>query len=57
MKSVAAAFFGVQSGRNRERDFTHGRAAHFIIVGVLMTLVFIAAVWGAVRLLMHSAGV
>ena len=40
-KSVFAAMFGVQSGKNRERDFTQGSARHFIIIGILATLLFI----------------
>lgn len=53
--SVAAAFFGVQSGRNRERDFSHGRPRDFIVMGVLLTLVFVAVVWGVVSLVMRVA--
>lgn len=53
-RSVAAAFFGVQSAKNRERDFTHGKPMHFIVVGLALTAVFIAAVWGAVQLLLRS---
>jgi hypothetical protein len=41
-KSVAAAFFGVQSNKNREQDFTHGKLSHFIIVGIIAVLAFIA---------------
>lgn len=41
--SVLAAFFGVQSRRNRERDFTNGRALPFIIVGLVLTAAFVAA--------------
>jgi hypothetical protein len=47
--SVAASFFGVQSAEKRERDFTHGKAKHFILVGILMT-----AIWyGSIALLVH----
>jgi hypothetical protein len=54
--SVGASFFGVQSSKNRERDFTHGKAAHFIVVGLVATVVFIAAVALAVRFALHQAG-
>lgn len=54
--SVAASFFGVQSARNRERDFTKGKPLHFIVVGLAMTLAFILVIWGAVRFALHSAG-
>lgn len=54
--SVLAAFFGVQSSRNRVRDFTHGKPVVFIVVGLVMTVVFILAVWLAVKLTLRSAG-
>ena len=54
--SVAASFFGVQSARNRERDFTKGKPVHFIVVGLAMTLAFILVIWAAVRFALHSAG-
>jgi hypothetical protein len=54
--SVAAAFFGVQSSKNRERDFKHGKAAHFIVVGLVATAVFVLAVVLAVRLALRQAG-
>lgn len=57
LKSVFAGFFGVQSSRNQERDFTHGRPAHYIVIGLLFTLVFILTVWTVVRLVLHLAGV
>jgi hypothetical protein len=40
--SVAAAFFGVQSKTNKERDFQQGSHRAFIIVGLVFTLIFIA---------------
>jgi hypothetical protein len=39
--SVIAAAFGVQSSKNRERDFTQGKASHFILMGVGFTAVFV----------------
>lgn len=54
--SVAASFFGVQSSKNRERDFKHGKAAHFIAIGLLATVTFIALVVLLVRLALHQAG-
>ncbi|OQX34005.1 MAG: hypothetical protein B0D91_13200 [Oceanospirillales bacterium LUC14_002_19_P2] len=41
IQSVLAAAFGVQSNRNRERDFTEGKPGHFIIAGILFTVIFI----------------
>ena len=42
--SLLAAGFGVQSDKNRQRDFTHGSPLAFIIGGLLFTLLFIAGV-------------
>lgn len=54
--SVVAAFFGIQSSRNRVRDFTHGRPQVFIVAGLVVTLLFILSVWLAVKLALKSAG-
>lgn len=54
--SVGASFFGVQSSKNRERDFTHGKASHFIVVGIVATIVFILVLVVAVRLALRQAG-
>ena len=53
--SVIASFVGVQSNEKRERDFSQGRARDFIVVGIVLTLVFIFAVWGVVQLVMSVA--
>ena len=57
ISSVLASFIGVQSTKNRERDFKHGRAAHFIIAGLILTLVFIMLVYSAVKFALSGAGV
>lgn len=54
-QSVLAAAFGVQSSRNRERDFKHGSARTFILAGLVGTVLFVAAVWGVVSLVMKAA--
>lgn len=56
VKSVGAAFFGVQSRKNRVRDFTKGKPVHFIVIGIVMTVVLIAVVMGVVKLILHNAG-
>jgi hypothetical protein len=53
--SVMAAAFGVQSGKNRERDFTHGKPSHFIMMGLLFTIVFVLVLFGIVQLVLHFA--
>ena len=56
-KSVLASFFGVQSAKNRERDFKHGKPSHYIIVGLILTMTFILTLWAVVKLVMYLAGV
>lgn len=36
IKSVLAAFFGVQKESRRQRDFEHGKPKTFVAVGVAM---------------------
>jgi Protein of unknown function (DUF2970) len=47
--SIAAAAFGVQSSRSRERDFTQGNYRHFIIGGIVFTIVFVLTIVAVVR--------
>ncbi|MDH3980605.1 MAG: DUF2970 domain-containing protein [Gammaproteobacteria bacterium] len=54
--SVLASMFGVQSNRRREEDFAHGKPSQFIIIGLLVTVVFVLTVWGVVSLVMKLAG-
>lgn len=54
--SALAAAFGVQSSRNRARDFSRGRPLHFIIIGVVLTALFVLAVVGVVNLVLSSVG-
>jgi hypothetical protein len=55
VQSVVAAAFGVQSGKNRARDFTHGKPSHFVILGVLFTAIFALTLFGIVQLVLHFA--
>ena len=50
--STIAAALGVQSSANRERDFTKGKAVHFILMGIAFTVVFVLAVIGVVNLVL-----
>ena len=54
--SVLAAALGVQSGKNRARDFSHGKPSHFIILGVGFTVLFVLIVLGVVKLVLYLAG-
>jgi hypothetical protein len=51
-KSVSFAFFGVQSNKNRERDFSQGKLSHFIIAGLLGAILFISALIAVVSLVL-----
>lgn len=57
MHSVLAAAFGVQSGKNRARDFTHGKPSHFILLGIVFTVIFGLTLYGVVNLVLYFAGV
>lgn len=57
LQSVLAAAFGVQSGKNRERDFTQGKPSHFILLGLLFTVLFVLVILGVVKLVLHLVGV
>ncbi|MFT5578379.1 MAG: hypothetical protein ACI9WS_001133 [Paraglaciecola psychrophila] len=52
--SVLASFFGVQSSKNRIRDFKLGRARDFIIVGIILTAFWYGAIYGLVQLLLSD---
>jgi len=43
VKSVLAAGIGIQSDKNREIDFEHGSLPKYLIVGFIVTLLFIIA--------------
>lgn len=57
LSSVLAAALGVQSSKARERDFTKGKPSHFIVAGVLFTLLFILIIFGVVKGVLHLAGI
>ncbi|WP_298191094.1 DUF2970 domain-containing protein [uncultured Pseudomonas sp.] len=57
LQSVLSAALGVQSGKNRSRDFSRGKPSHFIILGVLFTVVFVLVIFAVVKLVLHLAGV
>jgi len=55
LKSVLSAMIGVQKKKNLEKDFAKSSATPFIIAGIIMTLVFIFAVWGVVQLALNAS--
>jgi hypothetical protein len=50
-----AAAIGVQSRTNKVRDFSRGNAAHFIVAGVLFTVVFVVVVMLVVKAVLTNA--
>lgn len=55
--SAIAAAFGVQSDKNRQRDFESGRLGHYIAAGILVTAIFITAVYLAVELALSNSAI
>jgi hypothetical protein len=54
--SVLAAGLGVQSSKNRERDFKQGRAGTFIAAGLIFTVLFIGTVYAVVQMVLSGRG-
>ena len=54
VKSILAAGIGVQSEKNRQRDFEKGNPLVFIIGGFIFTLLFIIAVASVVGLVLSN---
>lgn len=56
VKSILAAALGVQSEEARQRDFSKGSPAPFIIGGIVFTVVFVLLLVLVVQLVVSSAG-
>gem|GEM_PF-217644 len=54
LQSTFAAAFGVQSSKNRERDFSEGRASQFIVAGIVFTLMFVGIMILIVRAVLSN---
>lgn len=54
--SVLASFFGVQSEKNRRRDFTAGKPMVFIWVAIVLTVLFVFSLIVVVKLMLRNAG-
>lgn len=57
LQSILAAAFGVQSGKNRARDFSRGKPSHFIALGLMFTALFVVVLFTLVQLVLYLAGV
>ncbi|MBA1279353.1 MULTISPECIES: DUF2970 domain-containing protein [Pseudomonadaceae] len=56
LQSILAGALGVQSGKNRARDFSHGKPSHFILLGLGFTVVFVLVILGVVKLVLYLVG-
>ncbi|UZR29272.1 DUF2970 domain-containing protein [Methylococcus mesophilus] len=54
--STLAGAFGVQSEKNRLRDFQHGSAKAYIVAGIIGTVLFVLTVYGVVKLVLSGTG-
>ena len=52
--SALAAGFGVQSSRNRKRDFAKGKPSQFIAIGIIFTVLFVLIMIGIVNLVLGT---
>lgn len=55
--STCAAAFGVQSNKNRERDFSGGNIYTYIAAGVIFTVIFVVVMVVIVKTVLKTAGV
>ena len=53
--STLAAAAGIQKDSNRERDFQHGNFKHFVISGIVFTILFIGIVIAVVNLVLSDS--
>lgn len=56
VQSVIAGIFGVQSDKNREKDFNKGDASQFIALGIAATVILLITMILVVRSVLESAG-
>jgi hypothetical protein len=56
LASVLAGLFGVQSAKNRERDFKKGRASDYIVVYVILVLAMVAGMVITVNMVVSGTG-
>lgn len=53
--SILAAAIGVQSNKNREKDFENASIMPYLVGGVIFTVVFIATLVGVANLFLANA--
>lgn len=55
ISSVFAAAFGVQSNKNKERDFNQAKPTTYIIAGAIFTILFILVIVSVVSFVLSQA--
>ncbi|WP_024296960.1 DUF2970 domain-containing protein [Methylomicrobium lacus] len=50
IKSVLSAVLGVQSEKNRQKDFTQGSLPMYLIAGLIFTIIFVSVIVALVRM-------
>ncbi len=55
VQSTLAAAIGVQSEKNRQRDFKKGKPITYILSGIIFVVVFISVIVAIVQLVLSSA--
>ena len=53
-QSVLYAMLGVQKSKNAKRDFSKGKASHFIIIGILFGVSFVIVLALIVRFILNQ---
>lgn len=56
VQSVGAALIGVQSAKNRERDFESGKPGDYILIGIIAVALFVLTLVGIVKWILADAG-
>jgi hypothetical protein len=54
--STLAAAIGVQSRQNQERDFQAGNIYHYVVAGVVFTVIFVATITVIVQTVLKNSG-
>ena len=54
VQSVLFAMLGVQKSKNAKRDFSKGKASHFIVIGVVFGILFALSLAFIVQLILQT---
>lgn len=57
LQTILGAMFGVQSEKQRQKDFEKGNPIHFIIGGIIFVVVFILTILYFVNTALENSGV